>query len=141
MQTFLPFEDFAETAEVLDLRRLGKQRVETMQIMSALLEGRGWTHHPATLMWAGAERALMKYQEAICDRWMSLGYKDTCLDKSRDMYVENQVPRRVVYPEWLGLEELHLGYQSNLVRKDPEFYGPRFPYIPDDMPYFWPVQN
>ena len=33
MQTFLPFADFAETAAVLDHRRLGKQRIEVLQIL------------------------------------------------------------------------------------------------------------
>jgi len=35
MQTFLPYADFARCAEVLDPRRLGKQRVEALQIMRA----------------------------------------------------------------------------------------------------------
>ena len=36
MQTFLPYESFAESAKVLDWRRLGKQRVEGMQIIKAI---------------------------------------------------------------------------------------------------------
>lgn len=36
MQTFLPYADFAESASVLDQKRLGKQRVETLQIFQAL---------------------------------------------------------------------------------------------------------
>lgn len=36
MQTFLPYPDFAESASVLDRQRLGKQRVETLQVMKAL---------------------------------------------------------------------------------------------------------
>ena len=35
MQTFLPYESFRESAKVLDWRRLGKQRVEGMQIINA----------------------------------------------------------------------------------------------------------
>ena len=35
MQTFLPHADFDRSAEVLDLRRLGKQRVEVIQIVRA----------------------------------------------------------------------------------------------------------
>lgn len=37
MQTFLPYADFKKSAQVLDGMRLGKQRVETLQIMQALL--------------------------------------------------------------------------------------------------------
>ena len=36
MQTFLPYESFEESAKVLDYRRLGKQRVEGMQIINAI---------------------------------------------------------------------------------------------------------
>ena len=59
MQTFLPYESFKQSARVLDWRRLGKQRVEGMQIINAI-EGKprqdskpykGWLNHPATVMW------------------------------------------------------------------------------------------
>ena len=33
MQTFLPYSSFTESAKILDWRRLGKQRVEGMQII------------------------------------------------------------------------------------------------------------
>ena len=36
MQTFLPYEDFRESVRSLDDKRLGKQRVEAYQIISAL---------------------------------------------------------------------------------------------------------
>lgn len=86
MQTFLPYEDFAATALVLDRQRLGKQRVETMQILTALLTGRGWVNHPATLMWAGYEVALLDYQLAVCDEWTAVrGYRDSCADKCINM--------------------------------------------------------
>ncbi|MCW2903762.1 MAG: hypothetical protein JWO67_6027 [Streptosporangiaceae bacterium] len=48
MQTFLPYADFTATAQVLDPRRLGKQRVETLQVLRGLtVTGYGWRHHPA----------------------------------------------------------------------------------------------
>jgi len=36
MQTFLPYASFAKSAACLDNRRLGKQRVEAMQILKIL---------------------------------------------------------------------------------------------------------
>jgi len=33
MQTFVPYANFSESAKVLDRQRLGKQRVETLQVM------------------------------------------------------------------------------------------------------------
>lgn len=36
MQTFIPFPDFCQSAEVLDMKRLGKQRVESFQVLGGL---------------------------------------------------------------------------------------------------------
>ena len=48
MQTFLPFPDFQQSAAVLDHVRLGKQRVEALQILRALvIPEYGWQSHPA----------------------------------------------------------------------------------------------
>jgi len=43
------------------------------------------------------------------------------------------------YPVWLYDEEFHASHRSNLLRKDPEYYG-RFGWqeLPD-LPYLWPV--
>ncbi len=52
MQTFLPYPDFKRSAKVLDYRRLGKQRVEALQILKALqVENYGWRNHPIVKMW------------------------------------------------------------------------------------------
>jgi hypothetical protein len=45
MQTFLPYPDFTASALVLDPRRLGKQRVETLYCPRGLVvPGYGWRH-------------------------------------------------------------------------------------------------
>ena len=36
MQTFLPYPEFARTAGCLDMRRLGQQRVEALQVLRGL---------------------------------------------------------------------------------------------------------
>lgn len=36
MQTFLPYADFERSARTLDLKRLGKQRVECIQVVRGL---------------------------------------------------------------------------------------------------------
>lgn len=47
MQTFLPYPSFVESAKCLDRQRLGKQRVEVLQLLKALLvPGSGWGNHP-----------------------------------------------------------------------------------------------
>ncbi|HZE02498.1 MAG TPA: MSMEG_6728 family protein, partial [Pseudonocardiaceae bacterium] len=79
MQTFLPYPDFAASAVALDRRRLGKQRVEALQILRALTRERyGWKHHPAVRMWAGYEEALACYAMEICAEWVRRGHADSC---------------------------------------------------------------
>jgi hypothetical protein len=142
MQTFLPYEDFFQSAAVLDYRRLGKQRVETWQILRALNgETRGWTSHPASKMWRGHELLLIKYGIVICQEWVQRGYKDTMLSRFEDLSTSQRLNEDGAYdrPEWLGNPEFHLSHQSNLVRKDPEYYEPIFPGVPADLEYLWPV--
>jgi len=47
MQTFLPYPDVEASARVLDTKRLGKQRVECLQVLRGLtIPTYGWCHHP-----------------------------------------------------------------------------------------------
>lgn len=138
MQTFLPLPDFAESARVLDTRRLGKQRVETLQIVKALvLKTGGWQRHPAVRMWAGHVPGLVAYQRAVCFEWTcGRGFKDTCLDKTA--VVAGTLGDDTDKPDWFGDPAFHLAHRSNLLRKDPEHYGKLWPGVPDDLPYIWP---
>ena len=78
MQTFLPYPSFARSAEVLDAPRLGKQRVETFQLLRAnTVPDYGWRHHPAAKMWAGHLPELVAYGLAMTDAWMAAGHADT----------------------------------------------------------------
>jgi hypothetical protein len=51
MQTFLPYKSFKDSARCLDNKRLGKQRVEALQLLKTLKQGE-WTcmncHIPVT---------------------------------------------------------------------------------------------
>jgi hypothetical protein len=144
VQTFLPSPSFQETASILDQRRLGKQRVENLQIMKTLVTAKGsWVNHPAVHMWHGYEWALLEYQFAICYEWHVMrGFEDTCLRKTIDLFYS--VPwffdNRDILPFWLGDEEFHYRHQSNLLRKDPEYYRDMFPKdVPHTLDYIWPV--
>ena len=150
MQTFLPYADFPASASALDDRRLGKQRVETLQVLRALTrETYGWKHHPAVLMWAGYEPALAAYGVAICAEWVARGRADTCAATMRDdLAVAGLPPPRsqaalgqALMPPWLGDERLHRSHQASLVRKDPAFYSARFPDADPELPYHWPVRK
>lgn len=129
MQTFLPYADFLRTAEVLDYRRLGKQRVEALQ----LLRGQ-WESHPASKMWQGYEFHLSVYAEVMCREWISRGYKDTCLEK---ILAERQKFSDTGQPHWFGDDSFHRAHRSNLLRKQPLYYQ-KFFDEPLDLPYVWP---
>jgi len=136
VQTFLPYEDFTASAEALDYRRLGKQRVETWQILRALAgETKGWGNHPASRMWRGYEAGLVEYGVVVCREWIRRGYKDTMLQR----FVDMRSGETVRMPAWIGDRDFHRSHQSNLVRKDRDFYEPLFPGVPSDLEYVWPI--
>ena len=103
---------------------------------------KGWATHPAVKMWGGHGGALIRYQRAIVDEWLGRGYRDTCWEKTLDAwhltFGELEGPSAYTDPPWVGDESFHRAHQSNLIRKDPEHYGPLFPGVPDDLPYIWP---
>jgi hypothetical protein len=149
VQTFLPYADFAATARVLDLRRLGKQRVEALQVLRALtVPGYGWQHHPVVRIWRGYEEALTRYGLEICRQWVCKGHRDTCaasLGTDFTAATGLEMPRTQAeladagaLPPWLGDPSFHRSHRSALVRKNPGYYRPLFPDVPDDLPYVWP---
>lgn len=72
MQTFLPLPDFAASAASLDRQRLGKQRIENLQLMRAIVDpSAGWRNHPCVGMWRTVPCALFRYHEAICSEWVA----------------------------------------------------------------------
>lgn len=149
MQTFLPYADFERSARALDDRRLGKQRVECLQIVRGLtVPDHGWRHHPAVKMWGGRLEALGSYTLAVVDVWTETGRADTTrgsvladlagagVDEVRG---QAELADAGALPAWLGDEAFHLSHRSALVRKDPEHYRPMFgDDVPDDLPYVWP---
>jgi hypothetical protein len=148
VQTFLPYADFSASAAALDRARLGKQRVETIQVVRALVvPGYGWRNHPAALMWRGHLEALAAYGLAIVDEWLGRGHADSCAATiTRDVAeagvtsvgTQDELATAGALPSWLGDAEFHRSHQSNLVRKDPDVYASLFPGVPDDLPYVWP---
>ena len=137
MQTFLPYEDFTLSAQCLDYRRLGKQRVEALQIFNALegiptKSGRqytGWLNHPAVTMWRGYEEALLLYRNKMIEEWILRGYNNTM-----EMV---GVSDDVEMPHWLGNEKLHSSHRSNLLRKDFEFYSQYGWRETPNLEYYW----
>lgn len=151
MQTFTPYADFEASARALDLKRLGKQRVEVIQMVRALtVPGYAWAAHPAVLMWQGYEEALGRYGLAMCEVWCERGFGDTCAATiNADLAKVGIYPIRGydelaaadILPPWLFDPEVRRSHQSSLVRKNPDVYRPLFPDVPDDLGYVWPVRS
>jgi Pyrimidine dimer DNA glycosylase len=153
MQTFLPYPDFNRTASVLDTKRLGKQRVETLQIFQVLVRLRwnhavgfiesfkpkGWRNHPAVLAWRGYEASLLDYQRAICAEWTGRGFADTCLASTEGLFAASGLPADTGRPPWADDPAVHRSHQSNLIRKDADLYAQLFPGVPADLEYVWPA--
>lgn len=151
MNTFLPYPLYSDSAKCLDNRRLGKQRVEVLQILNVLLGGKtGWQNHPAVRQWKGFEKQLAIYGLYICNEWIKRGFRDTCFEKIRafipeyqfkeDNYIDYGCSNLALYPmpKWLGDRRLHSSHRSNLLRKDPAWYG-KFGWTESsDLPYWWP---
>lgn len=140
MQTFLPYKDFKKSAKCLDVKRLGNQRVEAFLILKILLgKTSAWKNHPAVKMWRGYEAALAAYADAICDEWISRGYKDTMKEKIHQLFSSSGLPKKIIMPPFLGNQKFHRSHKSNLLRKKPEHYSKYFSGVPDDLPYLWVV--
>ncbi|TQS46918.1 MSMEG_6728 family protein [Cryptosporangium phraense] len=146
MQTFLPVADFASSAALLDSPRLGKQRVETLQVLRALeLPDYGWANHPVTTMWRGRTAGLVVYGLAMVREWRERGFADSTApliaEFAPDAAGLTQEEAAGLLPSWVGDEDVHRSHRSNLIAKDPAFYRPRFPDTPDDLPYVWPAAD
>jgi hypothetical protein len=152
MQTFLPVADFADSARLLDSPRLGKQRVETLQILRAIeLPDYGWANHPAVLMWRGRTPALVAYGLAMARVWRERGFADSTESQIGEFapqvvgVPQQELAAAGLLPSWLGAEDLHRSHRSNLIAKDPGFYrhrfAERFGPEPDDLPYVWPAAD
>lgn len=141
MNTFLPYADYKQSAKVLDMKRLGKQRVEVIQLLNSIeaidkgLPIKGWKNHPCRKMWQNHKNALVEYGLAICEEWKSRGYKDTCWEKihSRWDYTKSNNA-----PSFIGNEEFHLSHKSMLKQKKPEHYNVIWPDVPSNIEYVWP---
>lgn len=140
MQTFLPYPSFKESANTLDYRRLGKQRVEALQIVRALTDVRyGWQHHPAVNMWRGHLQSLVEYGLVMCETWRVRGFNDTVADQLYE-YWEDVTIR---HPAWLGRPDVHQSHRAMLLRKDRECYEDLFASELKELDaitdYVWPT--
>lgn len=138
MQIFLPYADFVKSLQTLDNKRLGKQRVETYQIISAItrrpkLDGtpyKGWLNHPCTVMWKDYVPALKHYMNCSIQEWISRGFTNTM--KTEEVDID-----KIILPPFIGNERFHSSHRANLLKKESDFYSKyNWTENPSD-PYVW----
>ncbi len=144
MQIFLPYSDIEKSVRALDNRRLAKQTVECIQIIKALtMEDAGWKSHPAVKMVRNHAGWVHQYADATV-RECSRRNIDRTKSRAHLLSLRVLTQRQLSYaPSWFGDDDFHRAHRSNLVRKDSDFYFPRFvmddPEIDGTLDYIWPI--
>jgi hypothetical protein len=136
MNTFITDNDPIICARNLDFKRLGKQRIEAIQILKAIDARQkgvkyGWINHPAVIMWISYENSLKYYTNCMINEWIRRGYKNT-LQKFEEYSTK--------MPWWFTWNQLQESHQNSLLRKDFSYYKdifvPRKEY--ENFTYVWP---
>ena len=125
MQTFLSEYSFPASAQALDNKRLNKQLLEGRQILDALINHKGWVHHPATRMWAGYELALYEYLWAVREELRGRGIKWQTNWSAIETLVYPLDPTYTQLPDWwTGPERVNIvtTHRGRLYEKDPNSY-------------------
>lgn len=161
---FIIVPDIKQTAKMLDMKRLGKQRVEAKQIIDLLefydknktFNGKSWSNHPATLSWIGFTNHLKVYFNIITREWIERGYNNTmefynvdeslynivpCTFENNILTYDNTMFNEYSFPFWVSFPPFYLSHQAALCRKNPTFY--KFllreelkPFL--EVGYLWP---
>jgi hypothetical protein len=168
MQTFLPYPEFERTAQVLDNKRLGKQRLEALECLYLITDMPLYTifpnlnkansvtgkrtpipnektrhyNHPCRWQWQGYPGYLALYGEAICLEWIDRGFEDNQLPRFQELINMLGLYRNKGYmerPTWLGDPAYHRSHQASLVSKLPSLYSADFPDVEPDDTLIWPV--
>ena len=152
MQTFVTRFGDGHTSHDLDSPRLGKQRLEALQILKVLTgESTAWQHHPAVNMWRGYEMALCSYGSVMCLEWFQRGYKDTLAEEfalrqpkirtgwSLDRGAGPELECEYRKPPWRWNTNVLISHRSNLIRKMPDRYAAMYPDQKAGLPYLWPI--
>lgn len=153
MQTFLPYENFVMSAQVLDRQRLGKQRLEALECLNLILDKplaivfpdkKIWksdrhANHPCRWQWQGHPDWLAMYGMFICSEWIARGYVDNQLPIYNLLVNQFDLcPDDSNKPWWLGMEDYHASHRNNLVRKRPDIYAKEWPDADIEGSYIWP---
>lgn len=162
MQTFLPLNtpDLTKQVEILDNRRLNKQRFEAQQIYNAITNGGHYRNHPATKMWEQNQNMLLAYGWRVsieCDRRLladNVGTTRWFLDelerRGACQVIHDGIELTYQTPWWFGHPEFHHHHALVLLHKDWNWYNGRlsstFAPLPEEPithkpDYMWPIHR
>lgn len=134
MQIFMPYADPFKTAKCLDNRRLGKQRIEALQIIQVNIKKQVWAiprsikNHPVTKMWKGYESYLFFYVECMMLEWeLERDFNnDACgkvfdnlalsLDFRKAYRMDHGLPKKINV-------DFIKSHRALLYKKDPDYYS------------------
>lgn len=168
MQTFLPYDDVVKTMKCLDYQRLGKQRVEAMQIMKALKQGPKVIrcYDPKQLP-AGRKYIhiynyfpdkLSKYEKYVKTPWFNhpatkmwrdnldalAYYHNACIDEWIARGYNNNMlhikhKKKFKMPSWFGNKVFHAKHRGTLLSKNKKWYS-QFKWKEKAVyDYYWPI--
>jgi len=127
MQTYLPYPSVQHSVQCLETSDLLDQASVTFSILS----GRGRTL-PAARMWKGYSQALNLYHNEVVREYVRrTGSSD---------YPTFQVGE-VTLPPWFGSPSIHASHRSNLLRKNPDWYGQFGWSESPNLEFVWPDTN
>lgn len=152
------------TADMMDKKRIGKQRIEVKQIIDILEEidkngsskSKSRVSHPAIKSWIGYTNHLKVYFNIIVRKWISYGFKNNYELYDIDERPYNIVPcifdgktasydiskfNQYSFPFWVSFPPFYMSHQASLCRKDPLHYRGLLrdelkPFLNNG--YFWP---
>lgn len=148
MLTLLPYEDFSETAKVLDDRRLTRARIHALECLNHVLglpvkepkkEGtpphRLWYGYPAYLALYGTELCLEYIDRQLLDPKNLI---QEFVDRTRWYSLDPEGPKWD-RPPWLSDEQLHRSHRAHLVSVYPSYYGAFWPdLLGVESELYWP---
>jgi hypothetical protein len=166
VNTFIMDQNLVLSASLLDNKRLGKQRVETRQIIDILEEidrgsttvNKGFINHPAVKAWIGYTNQLKVYFNIIVREWCFRGFKNNMDFYSIDENLYHIVPCNFIgnkayydvtkfnkysFPFWVNYPPFYLSHQASLCRKNPVYYSKFLreelkPFLNNG--YLWPTK-
>lgn len=148
MQTFAPYKNCRESAKCLDKKRAWKQVVEAKQILATngikvpKRDGgymkASYVNHPIHNIWKNHLEALMHYHDVFLEECIfNHGINTTSKFMYELGYYENKNQNEIEFPKLFGYKPFHDSHKSNLLRKNPEFYGKYNWNVSDDLEYIW----